>query len=103
MREVTYDSDGNIISDVGIPVEQRKTVYTKKQILDKIPRAIRAQISAAKDAGDAYAIDFIFILNNFDEIDLNDLPEGFEDDLDGMVANENISLTQNQVNNFLER
>ena len=103
MRVVTYDMDGNIISDVGTPIDPGKSIYTKKQILDKIPRAMRVQIAAQRDIGDDHATDFMFLLSSFDTFDLNDLPDGFEADLDGMAANENISLTQNQVNNFLER
>ena len=80
-----------------------KTVYKKVDFLNKIPKALRKQIAAEERAGNEDVIDWIFNVNAMPEVDLNNLPDGFVEGLDAMVANPNIDITQEQVDNFLER
>lgn len=91
---------GEVIEGSGVPL---KTIYKKKQFIDKIPKTIRQQIRAEEQAGDPDMLDWTFIFNAMDDVDLNDLPIGFIEGLDEMVTNPNISINQNQVDNFLER
>jgi len=81
----------------------QKSAYTKVEFLNKIPKALRKQIQAEIAAGNEDVVDWKFIVDAMVEVDLNNLPDGFVEGLDSMVANANISITQNQVDNFLER
>ena len=101
MKIRTFDN-GSLVSESGEAIV-RKTIYTMAQFQDKIPRAIRQQIQSEYAAGTAEIVDWMFFVRSMSKVDLNDLPQGFIDGLDDMVANPNINLTQNQVDNFLER
>ena len=103
MALVRIFENGLLIGEDGVPEPALKTIYTKAQFLDKIPKNIRKQIRAEEIAGNADILDWVFIVNAMDKVDLNELPAGFVDGLDEMVANPNISLNQSQVDNFLER
>ena len=84
-------------------VPPTKTIYTKVEFLNKIPKALRKQIQAEITAGTEDVVDWKFIVDAMVEVDLNNLPDGFVEGLDSMVTNPNINITQNQVDNFLER
>jgi hypothetical protein len=101
-NNIIADYSGSLpLTEYSEPVE--KTVYTKVEFLDLIPRIIRQQIKAEELAGTLEVLDWIFIVNAMVEVDLNDLPDGFVEGLDAMAINEKISLNQNQIDNFLER
>ena len=104
MKHIIHDGYGNIIrEDVVVDGFIPKTVYTKVDFLNKIPKSLRKQIQAEITAGTEDVVDWKFIVDAMVEVDLNNLPDGFVEGLDSMVANPNISITQNQVDNFLER
>jgi len=95
--------NGSYTKYLKIGITDPKTVYTKVDFLNKIPKALRKQIQAEIAAGTEDVVDWKFIVDAMVEVDLNNLPDGFVEGLDSMVTNPNINITQNQVDNFLER
>ena len=97
-----YKDGAFISSDTETPANNIKTIYTKVDFLNKIPRALRQQIKAEELAGNPSVIDWVFIMNAMLRVDLNNLPDGFTIGLYDMVDNPNINLTKGDVDNFLE-
>jgi hypothetical protein len=104
MKHIIHDGYGNIVSETEVTTGAvPKSVYKKVDFLNKLKKSLRKQIAAEERAGNEDVIDWLFNVNAMVEIDLNNLPDGFVEGLDAMVANQNINITQNQVDNFLER
>ena len=100
MLVVKYNIDGSQ-SESGTP-ENTKSIYTMVGFFNKIPKAIRIQIKTEELAGTPDVLDWTFIVSLMTEVDLNALPDGFVGGLNLMVANPNININQNDVNDFLE-
>ena len=99
-----YGTDISIQTLVDPPKPSKaRSKYTMAGFVDKIPRSIRQQIRAEEIAGTPEVLDWMFIVSLMTEIDLNNVPRGFEQGLDDMAANVNISVNQNQIDIFLER
>lgn len=103
MLRTKYDGKGNILSQKGIAEAPRKPVYSKINFVSKLPRATRVQIRAAELAGDPDALDWMFLLNAMAHVDLNNLPEEFVNCFNALTKSTQVTLTQTQVDKFLEK
>jgi len=103
MVQSTIKYDNGVIVSEEVSTQEIKSVYTKTEFLDLIPKNVRQQIRAEEQAGDGDMLDWTFIVTQMNEIDLNNLPSGFVEGLDSMPGNPNISVNQAQVDAFLER
>lgn len=99
MRVVTYNDQGIIMQDTGMPDIAAKTIYSKPEFIAKIPKNKIREIQAAAATNDDINV-WIFNLPLMDVIDLNDLPIWF---IEGLNAMATIGIfTQANVDNFLE-